>query len=153
MATLPTGHPDVAESLESLGNVAIREGNHFEAETLHRQALDMRMEVLGPTHMDVAATLNNLAVSLKGQPGKLPEAEAVCAHAITIVEKHGSQTPHLMAALLKLQSKILKRQGRRQEAASSRAKAVAILDEGNVAGASGGPPTLVVVVVVGVVFC
>lgn len=27
------------------------------------------MEALGPNHMDVAATLNNLAVSLKGQPG------------------------------------------------------------------------------------
>lgn len=46
--------------------------------------------------------------------GKLPEAEAVCAHAMSIVEDNGAQghkTPHLMAALLKLQSKILKRQG------------------------------------------
>lgn len=47
------------------------QGNHLEAEGLHRRALDMRMRVLGPKHMDVAATLNNLAVSLKGQPGEL----------------------------------------------------------------------------------
>ncbi|CAN0487296.1 unnamed protein product, partial [Hapterophycus canaliculatus] len=46
------------------------QGNHLEAETLHRKALDMRMRVLGPNHMDVAATLNNLAVSLKGQAGE-----------------------------------------------------------------------------------
>ncbi|CAM9879476.1 unnamed protein product, partial [Sphacelaria rigidula] len=70
-ARLPPGHPDVAESLESLGNVAIREGNHVEAEGLHRRALEMRVQALGPKHMDVAATLNNLAVSLKGQVGEL----------------------------------------------------------------------------------
>lgn len=48
--------------------------------------------------------------------GKLGEAEAVCAHALSIVEHNreaGAETPHLMAALLKLQSKILKRQGER----------------------------------------
>ncbi|CAM9702489.1 unnamed protein product [Scytosiphon promiscuus] len=104
----------------------------------------MRMRVLGPNHMDVAATLNNLAVSLKGQAGKLPEAEAVCSHAMSIVEKNGAQghkTPHLMAALLKLQSKILKRQGRRQEAASLRSKAVTILDEVSAkAGPAAAPP-------------
>lgn len=46
--------------------------------------------------------------------GKLGEAESVCAHALSIVEHNketGAETPHLMAALLKLQSKILKRQG------------------------------------------
>ena len=38
----------------------------------------------------------------------------MCAHAMSIVESNearGEKTPHLMAALLKLQSKILKRQG------------------------------------------
>lgn len=46
--------------------------------------------------------------------GKLGEAESVCADALSIVDHNkqkGEETPHLMAALLKLQSKILKRQG------------------------------------------
>lgn len=50
--------------------------------------------------------------------GKLLEAEAVCAHALSIVEENeikGEKTPHLMAALLKLQSRILKRQGKARE--------------------------------------
>lgn len=49
--------------------MVMAQGSHLEAEGLHRKALEMRMEALGPDHMDVAATLNNLAVSLKGQPG------------------------------------------------------------------------------------
>lgn len=47
--------------------------------------------------------------------GKLAEAESVCSHALSIVESNFDaveETPHLMAALLKLKSKILKRQGK-----------------------------------------
>lgn len=47
-------------------------------------------------------------------PGRLPEAEAVCAHALSIVEDNesrGMKAPNLKAALLKLKSKIIKRLG------------------------------------------
>lgn len=67
-----------------------------------------------PTCRFVMLTLHGIHVTAAEFSGKLPEAEAVCAHALSIVEENeaqGEKTPHLMAALLKLQSKVLKRQG------------------------------------------
>ncbi|CAM9426348.1 unnamed protein product [Discosporangium mesarthrocarpum] len=130
LARLPAGHPDISQSLESLGNVAIRAGRHREAEGLHRRALEMRVTRLGPNHIDVAATLNNLAVALKGQPGKMDEAMAVCQRAVSIAESKdavggavGEENPALAAALPRLLESILRKQGRDVEAEALRLRA------------------------------
>ena len=50
------------------------------------QVLEMRERTLGPEHAEVAGSLNNLAVLLKGM-GRYEEAQALYARSIRIKEK------------------------------------------------------------------
>ena len=52
----------------------------------HMQVLEMRERTLGPEHAEVAGSLNNLAVLLKGM-GRYEEAQALYAKSIRIKEK------------------------------------------------------------------
>ena len=51
-------------------------GKYEEAEAMHRQALDLRTEVLGAKHPSTLTSMNNLALVLRSQ-GKYEEAEAM----------------------------------------------------------------------------
>src|SRR5690349_23629624 len=55
-------HPDVAQSLNNLALLYVRQGRYAEAEPLHRRALAIREKALGRDHPDVAQSLNNLAL-------------------------------------------------------------------------------------------
>ena len=52
----------------------------------HAQVLDIREKELGPDHVDVAASLNNIAVLLKTS-GQFEEAEEMYNRSIAIKEK------------------------------------------------------------------
>jgi serine/threonine-protein kinase len=59
-------HPDVAESLTSLGGLMLYRGEYEEAEALFRRALAQRRKQHS-RHPELAASLNNLALSLNYQ--------------------------------------------------------------------------------------
>lgn len=81
---LGPNHPEVATSLNSFAILLhdqvetsennrdadyILQGHLDEARTLYERALDIRRNVLGPYHPEVATSLNNLAALLKAQVG------------------------------------------------------------------------------------
>jgi tetratricopeptide (TPR) repeat protein len=90
----------VANSLENLARVLRDQaavettglGNNSsqsklkEAEDLQRQALDMRLKILGPEDLRVARAYDNLGLILRGQ-GRLPEAEETFRKAFDMERK------------------------------------------------------------------
>jgi tetratricopeptide (TPR) repeat protein len=56
-----------AQQLGGLANILNRVGEYDEAEALHREALEVQLEVLGHEHPQVATTRNNLAAVLFSQ--------------------------------------------------------------------------------------
>jgi tetratricopeptide (TPR) repeat protein len=78
-------HPDVASSLNNLGNVYLRQGHYAESEPLHMRALAIREKALGPDHPDVAYCLNGLALTFRDQ-GRYQEAEGLLSQALSTRE-------------------------------------------------------------------
>ena len=74
---------DEAQMLNTLGSIKYREGNLLDAETIHRQALALRLDVLGPDHLTVSETLNNLAAVLATE-GRSREAGELYRRALAI---------------------------------------------------------------------
>jgi len=70
---------DLATAIETLGNILERLGRPREAIEHHRRALEIRERELGPEHVSVATSLNNLAVAMMtaGEPQALPLLERV----------------------------------------------------------------------------
>jgi tetratricopeptide (TPR) repeat protein len=60
-ALLGGTHPEVADCLDLLGRLYLRQGNIDRAEPLLRRGLVIREAALGGKHPDVASSLNNLA--------------------------------------------------------------------------------------------
>ena len=62
------GDPPIAAARldNELGNLAYLLEDHREAEQRYRRALELRRAALGPSHIDVAASLSNLSTALKG---------------------------------------------------------------------------------------
>ena len=64
---LGDNHPDTATSLNNLGNLLSRQGDHAAARPYYEQALAIRKKVLGDKHSDTAISLNNLGNLLSRQ--------------------------------------------------------------------------------------
>ncbi|GJL67731.1 MAG: hypothetical protein NPIRA06_03660 [Nitrospirales bacterium] len=79
-------HPDVATSLNNLGELNRSQGKSAKAEPLYQRALAIREEALGPTHFQVALSLNNLAALYNNQ-GQDPDAEPLYQRALAIREE------------------------------------------------------------------
>jgi tetratricopeptide (TPR) repeat protein len=62
------------------------QGRYPEAEPLYLEALDLRKQLLGDNHPDVAQSLNNLAYLYQSQ-GRYPEAEPLYLQALAIAEQ------------------------------------------------------------------
>ena len=76
---LGASHPDVARSLNNLGDLYQRENRFAEAEPIFKRALAIREQAVGPDHPDTAASVNNLA--------SLYQAEGHAADAIPLMER------------------------------------------------------------------
>ena len=79
-------HPVVAETLNSLANVAWATGAKDRSEELYLQALKIEEHALGSEHPSVAMMLTNLARLRLGQ-GEVVEAEALYRRALQITER------------------------------------------------------------------
>ena len=55
-------HPSIAHTLSNLGVLLGRLGKLTEAESVHREALEMRRRTVGEEHEDFTESLNNLAM-------------------------------------------------------------------------------------------
>ena len=115
-------HPDVAESLDELGNALYRQSKLTEAETTHREALALRRKLLGSRHPKVAASLNNLANTLREQ-GRLAEAEAMFREALVLRREllgsnhaETAETVDNLGAILSLQDKFQEAETMQREA-------------------------------------
>ncbi len=95
--TLGDEHPDVAASLDHLGEVARLKDDHARSESLFREALAMRRKLLGAESMDVAVSLNNLALVLQ-ERGQYDEAERLHRESLEMRRKLLGQE-HLEVAI------------------------------------------------------
>ena len=123
-------HPEVAGSLNKLGNASIRLGDYAAARTTHERALAIREKALGPDHPIVAQSLNNLGLVLL-TAGDYPRARAVLERALAIREKAlGPDHPSLAYPLANLGRVLVKTgeldaaQGRLERALAVREKAL-----------------------------
>ncbi|REJ85514.1 MAG: hypothetical protein DWQ36_03060 [Acidobacteria bacterium] len=80
------GWKRVAELHQGLGRVAVAQGRYEEGERLFRSSLDLRRGELGPDHVDVSVSLNNLAV-LEMERGNYQSAAEHLRQAIAIRER------------------------------------------------------------------
>jgi serine/threonine-protein kinase len=77
-------HPDVAESLESLGALAYEKGDFKTAESLFREALQLRRRSLGNDALPVAESLNDLGMTLEEGMADYPAAQPLLEEALAI---------------------------------------------------------------------
>jgi len=80
-------HWCVTQALNDLGRLAYEQGDLVSSESYFSAAAKAREESLGPSHPDLARTLNGLALTLAAQE-KIPEALAYCLRAETIGTEH-----------------------------------------------------------------
>ncbi|MEX1368943.1 MAG: tetratricopeptide repeat protein [Nannocystaceae bacterium] len=91
--SLPADHPDLARSLNALGNVHLDRGELAEALVDYRAALQLRERVFGPHHPEVAGSLNNVSIVLRRR-GDHAGAIAALRRALAIYEAiHGQDHP------------------------------------------------------------
>ena len=83
---LRRSHPDVAAILTNSGQLYSRQHPYGDAESSYRRALAIRQTSLGPSHPDLAETLNGDAVLLKKTKRKA-EAEEMMARAREITRR------------------------------------------------------------------
>lgn len=97
-AVLPAKPALVATGLNDLGAVTMDEDPEA-AESLLREALELRQRSLGETHPDLAVTLDNLA-SLLDETGRRTEAMQLAHRAIRVFERcYGPNHPDVAIAL------------------------------------------------------
>jgi tetratricopeptide (TPR) repeat protein len=99
---LGSEHPDVATSLDHLGEVARLKDDDARSESLLREALEMRRKLLGAENKDVAASLNHLAVVLHDR-GQYDEAERLHREALEMKRKLlGRESPEVAVSMSNL---------------------------------------------------
>ncbi len=100
-------------------------GEIEQSQALNERALALRMSVLGPEHIDVAASLNNLAATV-AELGDLTRSSDLSLRALAIVEKaFGPDHPRVAMALSNLAAAATVR-GDLEQAESLSARALAI---------------------------
>ncbi|WNG41574.1 CHAT domain-containing protein [Archangium violaceum] len=103
-AVLGASHLEVAASLNLLGDLYRRQGDHARAERVLQRALAIREATLGKQHPHVAQLLHSLA-NLYGEQGAYSRAEPLYARALAILEVAlGKQHPGVAASLNNLAS-------------------------------------------------
>ncbi len=91
--------PDLAFSLNTLGNVLWHQDRIDEAEAIHRRALELRERILPPGHADIGQSLHNLG-GVRYFAGDLADAESLWRRAAEIDEaNHGPNDWNLATSL------------------------------------------------------
>ncbi len=91
--------PELAFSLNTLGNVLWHQGRLDEAEAIHRRALALRESILPPGHTDIGQSVHNLG-ALRYFAGDLAEAESLWRRSAEIEEaNHGPNDWNLATSL------------------------------------------------------
>ena len=86
-------------NIANLATVLNRLGRYHEAATLHREALDLRREVLGPQHPDTLNSMHNLAFALHSQ-GQHAEAEPLSREVVEQTRKMlGPKHPDTLSSM------------------------------------------------------
>jgi tetratricopeptide (TPR) repeat protein len=99
---LEPNHPDVAESLNTLGVLSRIQGDYEQAEAFHQQALAIREKTLGSNHPTSAISLNNLGVLYRTQ-GKYEQAEPLLQQTLSIREQSlGPEHPDTLITFINL---------------------------------------------------
>jgi len=89
---------EVSQSLNNLGDVAMLLGERREAESLHREALEIRREI-SEDSLEVAFSSHNLGVLLSGDPARLAEARESLGTALEIRRRRLLGSGELAATL------------------------------------------------------
>ncbi len=119
---------DAWRLLKEAGTYLRERGNYMQAEVLLCQARDIRVQVVGTMHPDVAESLNNLALLYWNQ-GRYTEAEPLHLRAMTIQEQHlGPDHPDLAESLNDLAA-LYWNQGRYTEAEPLHLRAMTIQEQ------------------------
>ncbi|MEM9452755.1 MAG: serine/threonine-protein kinase [Myxococcota bacterium] len=93
---------ELAQSLNSLGIVAISQGKYEEAAEYQQQSLKIRKDALGPDHLTVADSLGNLGITY-GHQGRYEEAQVHIHLAIEIrAAALGADHPRVASSLSSL---------------------------------------------------
>jgi tetratricopeptide (TPR) repeat protein len=109
------GSEALARLLNQTASYLQAQGRYDEAEPLYRQALELRRELLGERHPDVATSLNNLAGLYRAQ-GRYDEAEPLYRQALELSrELLGERHPDVATSLNNL-AYLYQSQGRYDEA-------------------------------------
>src|SRR6185295_2673948 len=91
---------EVAVALNFLAILYRAKDENTKAESLHRRALAIQENALGPEHPDVAATLNNIALILHFNKGDYDGAEQLYQRALSIwVRAFAPDHPYIPAVL------------------------------------------------------
>jgi tetratricopeptide (TPR) repeat protein len=88
---LPSEHPDVARSLNTLATLYCRHHWYGQAEPLFQRALSILEKSLGVDHPELVGILNNLAV-LYGTQRRYTQAETFLRRSLDIRNKSGNLT-------------------------------------------------------------
>jgi non-specific serine/threonine protein kinase/serine/threonine-protein kinase len=98
-AELPPDHPDVAGSLNKLGEAHRKRAEYDQAWPLYERALAIREEALGPDSPEVGAVLNNMALVLVSK-GEYEEAASLYERVLAIDRQVlGLDNPELASSL------------------------------------------------------
>jgi len=87
-------------------NLAYVRGDFASAEAAEQAAVSIKTRLLGPTHPDVARSLDNLAYTL-GEQGRFDAALAASARAIAITEEFGDRQTLIFANQLSNRAELL----------------------------------------------
>ena len=121
--------PPVKAKLEfELGTLALREGKHADAEDHLKQSLEIRRQVLGPDHQDVANSLMALASVLRAR-GAYDESLNYSRQSLAILEKTLGPDHPLVADALVVIGTALRRAGKPQEALAADERSLAIREK------------------------
>jgi len=119
-----TDHPDVAQTLASIGLVQYRRGEHHRARSAYQRAL--KIFQARADRLQAARTLSSLGMALKGL-GRFDAAETSIRQALTLFEQCGADDWQIASALDNLGT-ILSAAGRLQEARAALEQARGILE-------------------------
>lgn len=110
-----TGNPAAITAEATLGEIYRAEGKYTEAEPLLERALKATEQKMGPDHLEVAASLNNLAL-LYYCESKYDAAEPLYKRALEIRERNLGTDDQAVLQTMQFYASLLRQEGRKTEA-------------------------------------